>query len=678
MATIATGETLLDASGERAPSRVVIEGLSPIVEGGRFPIKRTVGEEVAVSADIFTDGHDAVVAVLCHRHADSADWDEVAMTLLANDRWTGKFSVLRQGWHEYTVQAWVDRHVTWHRELIKKHEAGQQDLSSELLEGARLVREAADRASGPDADWLRERARFLGGSESQAARVRAGLEQSLVERMARYPDRRGGCTYDRTLRIMVERERARFGAWYEMFPRSASEQQGRHGTFRDVEKRLDYVVEMGFDVLYLPPIHPIGRAFRKGPNNTLNAGPNDPGSPWAIGGPEGGHKAIHPELGTFEDFDRLVASARQRGIELALDIAFQCSPDHPYVRDHPQWFRHRPDGTIKYAENPPKKYQDIYPIDFECDDWQALWAELRDVFLFWIDRGVTIFRVDNPHTKPFRFWDWVISEVWNRHPDTIFLSEAFTRPKVMRRLARGGYNQSYTYFTWRNTKRDLTDYLTELSQGDAAEYMRGNLFANTPDILPEFLQHGGRPSFIIRLVLAATLAATYGIYGPPFEQCMGTPVRSGSEEYLNSEKYQIVHWDLDVPWSLRDYIARVNEIRRQNPALQQNRGLRFFEVDNDALLCYGKSTPDMANLIVVVVNLDPHHPHGGWVQLPVHELHLGSGLTESFQVHDLISDERFLWNGPRNFVKLDPKINPAHILQVRRKIRTEQDFDYFM
>ena len=346
---------------------------------------------------------------------------------------------------------------------------------------------------------------------------------------------------------MVERERARFGAWYEMFPRSASLKPGRHGTFRDVEARLSYIADMGFDVLYLTPIHPIGRAFRKGPNNTLTPGPNDPGSPWAIGGPEGGHKAIHPELGTINDFDHLVAKARELGLEIALDIAFQCSPDHPYVREHPQWFRHRPDGTIKYAENPPKKYQDIYPIDFECDDWKALWAELRDVFLFWIDHGVSIFRVDNPHTKPFPFWDWVIKEVWDRHPDTIFLSEAFTRPKVMRRLAKGGFTQSYTYFTWRNTKSELTEYLTELTHGESAEYMRGNLFANTPDILAEFLQVGGRPAFMIRLVLAATLGASYGIYGPPFEHCVGTPVRPGSEEYLDSEKYQVTHWDLDAP-----------------------------------------------------------------------------------------------------------------------------------
>jgi starch synthase (maltosyl-transferring) len=667
-----------ESARDRPPSRVIIEGVSPEVDSGRFPIKRTVGEEVIVSADIFTDGHDAIVAMLRHRAVGTADWNEVPLTFLGNDRWTGRFTVTKQGWHEYTIQAWVDRYASWRIELIKKHEAGQQDLTSELLEGAEQVREAAARATGSDADWLYERAQFLAGSESQPARVRAGLERDLTERMARDPDHCGACTYDQSLRIMVERERARFGAWYEMSPRSASLKPGRHGTFRDVEARLSYIADMGFDVLYLTPIHPIGRAFRKGSNNTLTPGPNDPGSPWAIGGPEGGHKAIHPELGTINDFDHLVAKARKLGLEIAMDIAFQCSPDHPYVSEHPQWFRHRPDGTIKYAENPPKKYQDIYPIDFECDDWKALWAELRDVFLYWIDHGVSIFRVDNPHTKPFQFWDWVIKEVWDRHPDTIFLSEAFTRPKVMRRLAKGGYTQSYTYFTWRNTKSELTEYVTELTHGKSAEYMRGNLFANTPDILAEFLQVGGRPAFIIRLVLAATLGASYGIYGPPFEHCVGTPVRPGSEEYLDSEKYQVTHWDLDAPWSLRDYITRINEIRRENPALQYNRNLRFLEVDNDAIISYAKSTPDLTNLIVVVVNLDPHHRQSGWVQLPVHDLSLGSGPGESYQVHDLISDGRFLWHGASNFVELDPHVSPAHILRVRRKIRTEQDFDYFM
>jgi starch synthase (maltosyl-transferring) len=657
---------------------VIIESVSPEVDGGRFPIKRTVGEEVAVSADIFADGHDVVVAVVRHRSLGASDWAEVPLSLLNNDRWIGRFTVSAQGWHEYTIEAWIDRFASWHKDLTKRHAAGQQDLTSELLEGAALVENAAGRAAGLDVDWLRERALFLKGTSSQAERVSAVLDGELAERMARYPDRSGASVYDRRLHIMVERERARFGAWYEMFPRSASTERGRHGTLGDVETRLSYVKGMGFDILYLPPIHPIGAAFRKGPNNNLTPSPGDPGSPWAIGGPEGGHMAIHPELGTLDDFDRLLAKAKEAGLEIALDIAFQCSPDHPYVREHPQWFRHRPDGTIKYAENPPKKYQDIYPLDLECDDWKALWNELRDVFLFWIDHGVAIFRVDNPHTKPFRFWDWVIKEVWDRHPDTVFLSEAFTRPKLMRRLAKGGFSQSYTYFTWRNTKRELTEYLTELTSGESAEYMRGNLFANTPDILHEFLQVGGRPAFMIRLALAATLSASYGIYGPPFEHCIGTPVRPGSEEYLDSEKYQITHWDLEAPWSLSDYITRINEIRRTNPALHTNRNLRFFEIDNESMIVYGKSTPDHSNLIVVVVNLDPVHTQSGWVKLPAAEFALGSGPGETYQVHDLISDARYLWHGDTNFVQLDPRASPAHILQVARRIRTEQDFDYYL
>jgi starch synthase (maltosyl-transferring) len=662
---------------KKAPSRVIIEGVAPEVDCGRFPIKRTVGEEVVVGADIFAEGHDILAAVVKHRVVGSSEWSEALLSPLVNDRWTGRFTVDSQGRHEYTIEGWVDRFASWLKELGKKWDAGQ-DVSSELLEGAEHVREGADRASGSDSDWLRERAEVLAGNGDQAHRVHAALDPQLATIMARHPDRSRGSTYDRTLRITVERERARYGAWYEMFPRSSSPEPGRHGTLRDVEARLPYVSGMGFDVLYLPPIHPIGRAFRKGPNNTLTPGPNDPGSPWAIGAPEGGHKAILPDLGTLDDFDRLVAAANRQGLEIAMDIAFQCSPDHPYVREHPEWFRHRPDGTIKYAENPPKKYQDIYPIDFESDDWQALYAELRDVFLFWVDRGVTIFRVDNPHTKPFRFWDWVIPEVWDRNHDVIFLAEAFTRPKVMRRLAKGGYPQSYSYFTWRNTKWELTEYFTEMTQGESAEYMRPNLFANTPDILHEYLQVGGRPAFMARLVLAATLGATYGIYGPPFEQSVGEPVRPGSEEYLDSEKYQVRHWDLDKPGNLREFITRVNSIRRENPALHYDRNLRFYPTDNEQLIFYGKTTPDLSNIIFVVVNLDPYHTHSGWLRIPVAELGLGAGPGESYQVHDLISDARYLWHGESNFVNLDPFASPAHIFRVRKKIKTERDFDYYM
>jgi starch synthase (maltosyl-transferring) len=658
-----------------APSRIIIESVHPAIDGGSFPIKRTVGEEVVVEADIFAEGHDVLMAVLKHRAVGSTEWAESPMTAQPyNDRWTGKFAVESRRDLEYTVEGWVDRFATWHHELVKKTEAGQ-DVASELLEGAAHVRDGASRAKGPDAAWLKDRAGVLAKAGDQAERIAAALDPELFEVMGRYPDRTRGFTYEPALRVVVERERARFGAWYEMFPRSTSPVPGQHGTFRTTEARLPYVAGMGFDVVYLPPVHPIGRAFRKGPNNTLTPGPDDPGSPWAIGGPEGGHKAVHPELGTLADFDHLVEAARKLGLEIALDIAFQCSPDHPYVKEHPGWFRHRPDGTIKYAENPPKKYQDIYPIDFECEDWPALHAELLDVFLFWIGHGVTIFRVDNPHTKPFRFWDWVIREVRERCPDAIFLAEAFTRPKLMLRLAKGGYPQSYSYFTWRNSKREIQEYFTELTRTDAIETMRSNLFANTPDILNEYLQVGGRPAFEIRLVLAATLGANYGIYGPPFEQCVGTPWKPGSEEYLDSEKYQVRCWDLDAPGNLVPLITRVNQIRRANPALHSDRSLRFVPTDNDQVIAYTKSTADNANVILTVVNLDPHHTHSAWVRVPIWDLDLGQG--EQYQVHDLISDARYLWTGESNFVQLDPFACPAHIFLIRRKVKSERDFDYF-
>ncbi len=658
---------------DHVPPRVVIEGVEPQVDGGRYPIKRTVGEEVAVSADVFADGHDLLAAVLRYRPA-GGDWAEVPLTPLVNDRWAGRFVVDRIGRWEYAVQAWADRFASWRRDLGKKADAGQ-DVSSDLLEGAELVRHTAARAKGADADWLLGAAEGISARGDPAARVQAALDPALAAVMARHADRSHAATSD-VLRVTVDRERARFGAWYELFPRSTAAEPGRHGTLRDVEKRLPYVAAMNFDVLYLPPIHPIGRSFRKGPNNTLTPGPDDPGSPWAIGSDEGGHKSVHPALGTLEDFDRLVAAARQHELEIALDLAFQCSPDHPSVKEHPEWFRHRPDGTIKYAENPPKKYQDIYPLDFECADWQALWEELLGVVLFWVDRGVRIFRVDNPHTKPFRFWEWLIARVQDKHPDVIFLSEAFTRPKVMKLLAKAGFTQSYTYFTWRNTKYELTEYLTELTRPPVVESMRPNFFANTPDILPEYLQYGGPGAFRIRVVLAATLAASYGIYGPPFETFQNTPVKHGSEEYLDSEKYQVRHWDWDKPNAFREFIARLNRIRRENPALQSDRGLKFYPTDNEQILFYGKGTPDGDNVVLVVVNLDPHHPQSGWLQVPVEEL--GIGPHDSYQVHDLLADARYLWSGARNFVLLDPHSAAAHVLRVRKRVKTERDFDYFL
>jgi starch synthase (maltosyl-transferring) len=502
------------------------------------------------------------------------------------------------------------------------------------------------------------------------------LDEDVARIMAGLPDTGLVTMYDKELAVIVEREKARFSTWYEMFPRSCASEPGRHGTFKDCESRLPYVTTMGFDVLYLPPIHPIGRTHRKGKDNAPIADPDDPGSPWGIGSDEGGHKAVHPQLGTLEDFRRLVARAREHGIDIALDIAFQCSPDHPYVKDRPDWFRWRPDGTVQYAENPPKKYQDIYPLNFETPRWQELWEELKDVVMFWIDQGVRIFRVDNPHTKPFRFWEWLIGEVRGAHPDVIFLSEAFTRPKVMYHLAKLGFTQSYTYFAWRNTKSELTQYFTELTQTDVRECFRANLWPNTPDILTEYLQSGGRPAFAVRLVLAATLGASYGIYGPAFELCENRAAEPSSEEYLHSEKYGIRHWNIDRPDSLRELIARVNRIRGENRALQSDWSLRFHPVDNDQLICYSKQTEDLANVIIVVVNLSPHYTLSGWVELDLEPL--GIDATEPYQVHDLLTDARYLWSGPRNYVELNPRTVPAHVFRVRRRIRTERDFDYYM
>ncbi len=605
-----------------APSRVVIEGVEPEVDEGRFPIKRTVGEDVEVRADVFADGHDLLSAVLRFRHvgtqADDAEWTEIPMTLLGNDRWSARFHTTDLGQYEYTVQAWIDRFATWRKELAKKSEAGQ-DVAGELLEGSELVAQAARRAPAAEGEWLRVQAAALGRKTEQAVRIQTALDPALVELMARFADRGLGATYEHVLHVTVEQERARYGAWYELFPRSCADEPGRHGTFQDCEKRLPYVADMGFDVLYLPPIHPVGRAFRKGPNNALNAAPDDPGSPWAIGGPEGGHKAINPQLGTLADFDHLVAAARDMGIAVALDIAFQCSPDHPYVREHPEWFRHRPDGSIKYAENPPKKYQDIYPLHFECADWQGLWDELLSVIVFWAERGIRLFRVDNPHTKPFDFWEWLIARSRERYPDAVFLSEAFTRPKVMRRLAKCGFSQSYTYFTWRNTGPEITAYFTELTQTAVREYMRPNLFVNTPDILPEFLWRQGPGAFRLRLVLAATLGASYGMYGPPFENCESAPLGQG-EEYLDSEKYQVRHWDWERPSVFREFVARVNRIRRENPALHYDHRLRFHTTDNENLLFYSKTLPDLSNILLMVVNVDPHHTQSGFVGVPLSEL----------------------------------------------------------
>jgi starch synthase (maltosyl-transferring) len=637
--------------------RVIIENVLPSVDDGRFPIKRTVGERVVVRADVFADGHDVLAAVLLFRRVGTSAWQEIPMSPLGNDRWEAQFVVGALGQYEYTVEGWIDRFASWRHELSAKFGAGQ-DVSSELLEGGALVG-----AVPRESEVLKRTAEILGNPKVPIGeRIAAALSTELAETMAAAPDPSRSTRYDRHLGVTVEPERARFGAWYEMFPRSAGPDPSRSATFDEAAALLPYVKAMGFDVLYLPPIHPIGRSFRKGRNNALEAGPGDPGSPWAIGSEAGGHTAVEPGLGTLADFERFVEAARRQDLEVGLDLAYQASPDHPWVGEHPEWFRRRPDGSIKYAENPPKKYQDIYPINFESEAWQALWTELKGVIEFWIRRGVKIFRVDNPHTKPLRFWGWALAEIRRKHPDTIFLSEAFTRPKVMRHLAKAGFSQSYTYFTWRNSAQELTEYFTELALTDVREYLRPNLFANTPDILHEYLQHGGRPAFIARFVLAATLGASYGIYSG-FELGENVPVRPGSEEYLDSEKYQIKVRDFKRADNLSELIARVNQIRREHPALQRDWGLSFHHTDNPQLLCYSKRSEDGRDLLLMVVNLDPFHMQHGHIALPLAawQLHPDSMV----HVTDLLSNERYHWRGSRNYVRLDPEAHVAHILLVQ-------------
>jgi len=661
----------------RSRQRVVIENVYPEIDGGRFPVKRSVGQTVRVEADIHTDGHDLIAAFLLYRKSDCPTWSETPMIPMGNDRWAGTFRVEAVGRTVYTLQAWVARFLSWQRDLSKKMEAGQE-ISVDLLVGVALAEDAAKRAKGADRRKLLAFARSIRPGEGRGVPEceTAALDEGLGVLADRFPDRTLSTGYGRELPVVVDRERARFGAWYELFPRSCSPEPGRHGTFKDVEARLPYVASMGFDVLYLPPIHPVGRANRKGRNNATAARPEDVGSPWAIGAAEGGHKAVHPQLGTIGDFEELVRAARGHGIEIAMDIAFQCAPDHPYGTEHPEWFRMRPDGTVQYAENPPKKYEDIIPFDFDTPRWMELWEELKSVVLFWAGRGVRIFRVDNPHTKPFAFWEWLIAGIQREHPDAIFLAEAFTRPKVMYRLAKAGFTQSYTYFAWRNTKPELEAYFRDLTQTEVREYLRPNLWPNTPDILTEHLQYGGRPAFMARLVLAATLGASYGIYGPAFELCEHAALAPGREEYLDSEKYEIRTWDTGRPDSLREFIALVNRIRRESPPLQSDDNLRFHPVDNDQLIAYSKSAEDGSGTVLVVVNLDPRHTQSGWVELPLEEF--GLSAAAPFQGHDLLSGARFLWQGRRFFVELDPSAVPAHIIRLRRRVRTEKDFDYFM
>jgi starch synthase (maltosyl-transferring) len=573
------------------------------------------------------------------------------------------------------VEAWVDHFETWLRDLRKRIDA-DQDTPIDYRIGADLIAAAASRASGPDSKLLSEQSEFLRSNAEIVEKRSHATAAELDETVRRHPDRRFATRADREFEIAVDPALGRCSAWYELFPRSTSPVAEQHGTFADCQQRLDSIAEMGFDIVYLPPIHPIGIKFRKGKNNAQATEAGDVGSPWAIGGEEGGHKSVHPDLGTIEDFRRFVRRASELRLQVALDIAFQVSPDHPYVKAHEEWFRKRPDGTIQYAENPPKKYQDIYPFDFETSHWESLWAELKSVFDFWIAEGIRIFRVDNPHTKPFAFWEWVIAEIKRENPEALFLSEAFTRPKIMYRLAKLGFSQSYTYFPWRNTKAELTAYLTELTKTEVREFFRPSQWPNTPDILTEFLQTSGRPGFMMRFLLAATLGASYGIYGPAFELFDGRPKAQGSEEYLDSEKYQLRHWDVESPDSLKELISLVNRIRHDNPALHSDWSLEFHPVDNDRLICYSKASDDKSNLIIVVVNLDPHYTHSGFVDLPLERLNIDP--AHPFQAHDLLTGSRYVWNGSRNFVELNPASVPAHVLRIRRRLRSETDFEYFL
>ena len=645
-----------------APRRtVVIESVAPTVDCGRYAVKREVGAVFEVSADIFKDGHDLLVAYLKYRRAGERAWRETPMRHVDNDRWAGAFTLEVIGRYHYTIEALAEPFRSWLADLEKRH-AGGQDLASALGEGLALIRAAAERAPAADRRALSAYADRIERAGTPAEAVALAGEVELGALMARHIDRSEATWAERELEVVVDRERARFAAWYEFFPRSGVAVD-RGATFKEAEAQLGRAAAMGFDVVYLPPIHPIGRAHRKGRNNALVAAPGDPGSPWAIGSTDGGFTAVHPDLGTLDDFDRFVEAARRLGLEVALDFAIQCSPDHPWVHEHPEWFFHRPDGTIKYAENPPKKYQDIYPLNFQCQDARSLWEEMRRILEFWIGHGVHTFRVDNPHTKPVKFWEWVIRAVQDAHPEVIFLAEAFTRPKMMKALGKAGFSQSYTYFTWRNEKQELIDYLTEITAPPVAEYFRGNLWPNTPDILHETLQRGGRPAFKMRLALAATLSSLYGIYAG-YELCENVAREPGSEEYLNSEKYEYKVRDWDAPGNLVGYVTRINRIRRENRALHLYRNLRFFGSDDPNVLFYAKMTPERDNLVFVAANLDPFATHAGLVDVPIAEL--GIGEHQAYRMHELITDRWFEWHGPRGYVELNPDVEPAQIFALHR------------
>ncbi|GAA4458041.1 alpha-1,4-glucan--maltose-1-phosphate maltosyltransferase [Nibrella saemangeumensis] len=636
----------------------MIERVTPEIDEGRYPIKAVPGEIIAVEADIITDGHDKIAARLLYKHESDREWTEVSMKFINNDRWGASFTVGKPGRYLYTIEGWVDHIASWQHEIVLKIKDGQY-VNSELLAGSHYVEGMAQRSKGDDKKTLKAMARLFKDKNQYGEAIAVAQSSQFTEWLNTYPERQHPTRYEPTLGIEVDREKAGFSTWYCLFPRSASQEPGRHGTFRDVEMLLPRIAGMGFDVLYLPPIHPIGTTFRKGKNNSVTSSPGEPGVPYGIGSELGGHTAIHPDLGTLEDFRNLIAACKGFGMEVAMDLAIQCSPDHPWAKEHPEWFKKRPDGTIQYAENPPKKYQDIYPVYFETDEWRSLWEELRQVMLTWGSWGVRMIRVDNPHTKPFVFWEWVIAEVKKVYPDMIFLSEAFTKPKVMQELAKRGFAQSYTYFTWRNNKQELEEYLTELTQTDMQHYFRPNFWPTTHDINPYILQSGHEPQFLVRFFLAATLSSNYGIFGPSFEMMEHVPI-PGKEEYLNSEKYEIRHWDWNHTNKLTYLISLVNRIRKENTALQKTSNLTFCRVDDDYLMAYLKV--DGNNRLLMVVNMDAYNRRANMVQVPIWKL--GIPDWKDYTVHDLLTGAYYTWRGEWNYVELDPYVLPMHLFRI--------------
>ncbi len=643
-------------------SGIIIEGIQPAVDLGKYPVKCTAGDTVSVSADIFKDGHDVLGACIQYREKAKEGWKESPVRFLENDRWRGEFLPSKNTRYLYRIAAWMDPVASWMSHVEKKCLV-TPSVESDVLEGLVFLKKVSANTSGKERDTVLRLIKSLAAAKGISTEVLALIRApGLAELLEKHPLRQLE-TVSESFELVADRKKAEYSSWYEIFPRSQGRKENKSATFKDCIRRLPEIKQMGFDVLYLTPVHPIGTTKRKGPNNSLVADKNSPGSPWAIGSKEGGHKAVHPELGTLEDFEKFVRAAQDLEIEIALDIAFQCSPDHPYVKEHPEWFHHRPDGTIHYAENPPKKYEDVFPLNFHCEKRRELWEEMKSIVLFWAGKGVRIFRIDNPHTKPLGFWKWLIDEVQRDYPDAIFFAEAFTRPKVMKFLAKVGFTQSYTYFTWRNAKQELREYFEELTQTDMRYYYRGNLFVNTPDILHEFLQKGGRPAFMIRLVLAATLSSSYGIYNG-FELCENRAKASGSEDYLDSEKYQYKVWDWDRPGNIKDFIAQVNGIREGNPALQDYENLEFYGSCTDAILCYGKRTADNSNIIVVVVNLDPFNVREDLIHLPIGKF--GIEEWQTYQMKDLLTGEKYYWKGSNNYVRLDPRRCPAHIFLLKK------------